>query len=332
MLTLSFCVRSCFPRLAPRIATWLPGRTFSCSSLLLGSRWTKDELATLLHMKTARKGLKETLEMLPGRTLPSVKGMWSKVGPRDEKGEMLHLDPRYLTAEEYSLLNSLQQSGLSFKEIAKRHFPTRSAQDLWSFYSNYTENGLPTRLHKSPWDTDELERLRRLRKVEKCSVGQIASMLGRSRYAVRERLRRVQPMGRKRGANYSSEEDATIIRVSRNKGTPQDFEAALPGRSLCSIRLRWTRLNETRLRRTPLQTKNLRKQVMQMREKGLGSRQIAESLEISQQYVCLLAAKASTTLVETADEESHSNIPAENFTSTTFPSSLGLEGKLSGNA
>lgn len=129
----------CFRPSLPRPLAWLRHCMFSWSSVLSDARlWSKDEKDTLRRPKITRMPTKDILEALPGRTLNPIKTMWNnRLGPRDEQGELLHMDPRFITREELDHVCFLRKSGFTYPQIAKDHFPTRQPRHLLAIHDGY---------------------------------------------------------------------------------------------------------------------------------------------------------------------------------------------------
>lgn len=262
-------------------------RSFSPSNLSRAkTRWSKDEIDILMQWNRGPED--ELLALLPGRTLLAVRGKWRLVAPRNENGELKNMHPKFFKPKDFSKLAELVESGIPYPQIVKSHFPTRKPNDLSDMYTRYIREGLPEHIHRRRWDQTETERAIYLRDVEGRDDGQIAAMLGRRIDAVRLKFDRMRPKGGKTLVKYSQEEDAAIIKVSKEKGSPQDFEAALPHRSLSSIKGRKQRLLEKLdipQRRSTLQSASMYRSVTDMKQQGLDRGAIAEHLGVSPEVV-----------------------------------------------
>lgn len=103
------------------------------------------------------------------------------------------------------------------------------------------------------------------------------------------------------------------MRISREKGTSLDYEAALPGRSQRSIMRRMSRLyvggeRIVKPRRSATQATELNLQAMQMKQQGFTTEQIAGSLGIGLRWAHRIIRKGRRAIIDATSAES---IPQE---------------------
>lgn len=129
-----------------------------------------------------------------------------------------------------------------------------------------------------------------LREVESFRYAQIASALGRSELAVRKKYyfrhkNRSSVETKSRRSYYSPEETAALVRVMEAKGSRQDYEKALPGRTWDSILKKRLTLPEVHdiqdFRRRAEQVDRSYRQAYQMEQQGIKRAEIKEFLGVT---------------------------------------------------
>ena len=176
----TFCGRLCRPSLnawlAPKQSLFRAVRSFHCSQVVTGRRWSAPEDAALIRALNEGQKQDDIAKRLPGRTSTTVKHRIAKLrrlkGPSEVKQSR-----QYATwsVEEDAILKDAKHKGLCWPEIGK-FFPTRSLNSL-RFRFAYLSQGRKADKIGTPFSPEEDAQLKHGREVLRLGFPAIAAGL-----------------------------------------------------------------------------------------------------------------------------------------------------------